>query len=93
MLSERIKELRTAHGMSQVLLAEKAGISKQCVSNWENGYIQPSVDMLIKLSQLFSVSTDYILGLSDERLLDTAGLTEAQLARIQELINDIRKTR
>ena len=80
MFHERIKELRTAHGMSQVALAQKMNISKQCVSNWENGYIQPSIDMLIKSAKLFSVSTDYLLGLNDKRSLDTTGLTEAQAA-------------
>ena len=91
MLYERIKELRTAHGLSQVTLAQKLGVSKQCVSNWESGYIQPSIDMLIKLSGLFSVSTDYLLGLADRRLIDVTGLTDIQTARIQEIIQDIRK--
>ena len=39
MLNERIKELRTASGISQVELAEKLGVSKQSVSNWENDNI------------------------------------------------------
>jgi len=90
MLNERIKELRTSHGMSQVALAYKIGVTKQCVSNWENGYIQPSIDMLIKLTNLFSVSVDYILGRADKRLLDATGLTEIQIARIQSIIDDIR---
>lgn len=93
MINEKIKELRTAHGISQVALAQKMGVSKQCVSNWENGYIQPSIDMLMKIADLFSVSTDYLLGLTDNRLLDTDGLTDSQIARIQELINDIRNPR
>lgn len=46
MLNERIKELRLAHGMTQVELARELSVSKQCVSNWENNNIQPSVDML-----------------------------------------------
>ena len=62
MLNERIKELRISRGMSQVEIAEKLGVSKQSVSNWENDNIQPSIDMLIKISHLFSVSTDYLLG-------------------------------
>ena len=41
MLNERIRELRNAAGISQVELAEKLGVSKQSVSNWENDNIQP----------------------------------------------------
>lgn len=62
MLNERIKLLRIGRGLSQVDLAEKLGVSKQSVSNWENDNIQPSIEMLVKISHIFSVSTDYLLG-------------------------------
>ena len=62
MLNERIRELRLAAGFSQVELAEKLGVSKQSVSNWENDNIQPSIEMLVKISRIFNVSTDFILG-------------------------------
>lgn len=61
-LSERIHELRMRQGYTQVSLAKKLGVSKQAVSNWENGNIQPSIDMLIRIADLFSVTTDYLLG-------------------------------
>ena len=54
-LSERIHELRMRQGYTQVSLAKKLGVSKQAVSNWENGNIQPSIDMLIRIADLFSV--------------------------------------
>jgi len=91
MLGNKIKELRTAYGMNQVVLAQKAGVTKQCVSNWENGYIQPSIDMLIKLANLFAVSTDYILELTEKRTIDITGLTDIQIARFQGIINDVKK--
>ena len=90
MLNEKIKELRVANGINQVVLAEKIGVSKQCVSNWESGYIQPSIDMLVRLARMFSVSTDYLLGLADKRFLNADGLTDTQVARIQSIIDDIR---
>ena len=64
MLSEKIRNLRFNRGFSQVDLAKILGVTKQSVSNWENENIMPSIDMLIKLAQLFSVSTDYLLGRS-----------------------------
>ena len=55
MLNERIKELRIARGMSQVEIAEKLGVSKQSVSNWENDNILPSIDMLVKIAHLCQI--------------------------------------
>ena len=53
MLNEKIRKLRNALNISQVKLAEALGVSKQCVSNWENDNIQPSVDMLVKIAHFF----------------------------------------
>ena len=89
MLNERIKELRILNGMSQVDLAARLGISKQSVSNWENDNIQPSIEMLLKLARLFSVSTDYLLGLEKRRYLEISGLSEMQLTHLQQIINDL----
>ncbi len=89
MLNERIRELRTAYGMNQVELAKKLGVSKQSVSNWENDNIQPSIEMLVKLSRIFSVSTDYLLGESDHVYLDVSSLNQRQVRHIQQIIDDI----
>ena len=70
MLSQRIRELRVAQGYSQVTLAKRLGVSKQAVSNWENDNIQPSIEMLLRLAQLFSVSTDYLLGRETHGLMN-----------------------
>ena len=53
MLGEQIRTLRTARNLSQVQLAERLGVTKQSVSNWENNNILPSVDMLKKNSPVF----------------------------------------
>lgn len=89
MLNEQIKKLRILNGMSQVDLAARLGISKQSVSNWENDNIQPSIDMLLKLARLFSVSTDYLLGLETRRYLEVSGLSETQLIHLQQIIDDL----
>ena len=89
MLSDRIKELRVSYGLTQVELAEKLNVTKQCVSNWENNNIQPSIDMLVKLSRQFSVSTDDLLCLEHRRFLDISALTDTQAAHIHHLVNDL----
>lgn len=90
MLSEQIKNLRTAKGINQVELAKCLGVTKQSVSNWENENIMPSIDMLIKIAEYFGVTTDFLLGLSKNHTLNTTGLSETQIAHIQTLIDDIR---
>lgn len=89
MLSEQIKKLRIAKGLNQVQLAKKLGITKQCVSNWENNNIQPSVDMLIKLCSFFCVSADFLLGLDKRKYIEVSGLSDTQLMHIQNIVNDL----
>lgn len=90
MLNKRIKQLRLAYKLNQVEFGRKLGVTKQCVSNWENNNIQPSVEMLVKIADLFSVTTDYLLGRDDKKYLDISSLTDVQIIHIQDIINDIR---
>ncbi len=60
-LSEKIAFLRKKNGWSQEELAEKLDISRQSVSKWELGGSIPDLDKIIKLSELFDVTTDYLL--------------------------------
>lgn len=90
MFSERIHELRMGLGISQVEFGKRINVSKQCVSNWENGNIQPSIDMLVRIATTFSVSSDYLLGLNDISTLDVSGLTTEQILHIRNIINDFK---
>lgn len=88
MLGKRILEFRLSFGWNQVQLAEKLGVSKQTVSNWENENIQPSIDMLIRLAKLFHTSTDYLLGLSDSQTINVDGLPITFIAHLTQIIED-----
>lgn len=90
MLNETIKRLRTAKNWTQVDLAKALGVSKQSVSNWENDNILPSVDMVIKIAGVFSVSTDYLLGLNSLKTLDVSGLSIEQIAHIESIVKDLK---
>lgn len=91
MFYERIKELRNSLGINQVEFGRRLHVTKQCVSNWENGNIQPSIDMLVKIASTFSVSSDYLLGLSNCCTLDAEGLTNEQILHIRNIIDDLKK--
>ena len=90
MLHEKIRRLRTAHGITQVELAHRLGVSKQSVSNWESNNIQPSIELLEKIADLFGGTTDYLLGREDLQVLDVSGLTAQQVAHLQMLVEDLR---
>lgn len=60
-ISDKILKLRKEKGMSQEMLAEALGVSRQSVSKWESGTALPDTDKIIAMSELFGVSTDYIL--------------------------------
>ena len=93
MLNQRIRLLRQARGLSQVELAKRLGVTKQSVSNWENDNIQPSIEMLKQLAQVFSVSTDYLLGLEHTDALDISGLSPEVAGHPRQLVDDLRAAR
>ena len=91
MLGQRINKLRTAKGWSQVELAKRLRVAKQTVSNWENDNIQPSIEMLVRLSKIFGVTTDYLLGLEDVPRLSIEGMPASVVAHLELLIEDYRQ--
>ncbi|HAZ96978.1 helix-turn-helix transcriptional regulator [Treponema sp. UBA6852] len=93
MLNEQIRELRNIRGISQIQLANKLGVTKQSVSNWENDNILPSIEMLVKIANFFEVSTDYLLGLEKKRTLDVENLTDIQISHIQLIVDDLRNAK
>ena len=90
MLGTRIKDLRKEFGLSQVELAMRMEVTKQTISNWENENIQPSIDMLVGLSNVFNVTTDYLLGLDDVPRLSIEGLPMSFAAHLAQIIEDFR---
>lgn len=61
----RIKSIRTQNNMSQSDLANLLGVSKTQISDLENGKTTTTLDRLAIFASYFNISTDYLLGLSD----------------------------
>ena len=76
----RIKELRNQKGLLQSDVAEYIGKSERIVGFYEKGERDPNTDTLIKLSELFDVSIDYILGKSDIRNSKKVNLDDIDIA-------------
>lgn len=66
MVGERIRNLRIDARMTQEELGLKVGVIKQTVSSWEKGISTPNYDILVELSNIFQVSTDFLLGKTDD---------------------------
>ena len=60
--SEKIDQLRKEFSYSQEEVAERLQVSRQTISNWENGTAQPALDKAVELSNLFQVSLDELVG-------------------------------
>lgn len=67
--SSRLKALRKESGMSQGEVCKKIGAKQGAYSTWELGKNEPPLETFIQLANLFNVSTDWLLGRSDERSL------------------------
>ena len=62
----RIKEIRESHGKKQMDLAKELNVSQGTLSNWERGVHDPDTESLLLLSKKFEVTTDYLLGQSND---------------------------
>ena len=65
MLQIILKKLREEHGLSQAELARRIGVGQSTVGMWENGKNKPEFSNLEKLSEIFGVPTDYLIGKND----------------------------
>ena len=89
-IGKRLRDLRTGIHLSQVELAKALHVTKQSVSNWENDNIQPSIEMLLKIAEFFSVSTDYLLARDEGKYLDVSDLSDVVVTHLRQLIEDLR---
>ena len=87
-LSEKIISIRKKAGWSQEELAERLGVTRQSVSKWESAQSTPDIDKLVRMSQIFGVTTDYLLKDELEDALPIDG-NKAKLRRItlEEALN------
>lgn len=85
--AERIKELRILNNFTQTELAQHLNVTRSSVNAWEMGISIPSTAMLVELSQIFHTSTDYILGINSDEVLNISHLTEKEKSLIFNMIN------
>ena len=67
-LSNRIKDFRKKQHCSQIEFAKQIGTTQQCVSNYERGIVEPSIELLLRISEKFHCSIDEIIGNSNANM-------------------------
>lgn len=98
-IGEKLKENRTAAGLSQEALAQRIGVSRQTISSWENDRSYPDIGSILKLSDLYSLSLDELLkedenmrkhieknALSADKILNTLLVTAVLLVPLSLLL-------
>ena len=85
-----LKKLRQQEGMTQQQLANKLGVTKSVVSYYELQERYPSPEILIKLAQIFHVSTDYLLGIKKGEVIDLTGLDEEDIITVKRLVTSLK---
>ena len=83
LLSEKIMSLRKRNGWSQEELAQQLGVSRQSVSKWESMASMPDIQKIMAMSELFGVSTDYLLKDELEELPATAIAADYAVSSVQ----------
>lgn len=91
MVADKIKHLREQMGLTQSDLAKKLGITRSSVNAWEMGISVPSTQYVVELSEIFKVSTDYLLGITSTASVSVAGLSEKDVQLVNAVIFHLRE--
>lgn len=90
---ERLKELRNRCNLSQNELAKKMGVQRATVNAWEMGISFPNAQSLVLLAKYFKVSVDYLLGYSDDDMIDVSELNNREKKLIYDMITYMLSTK
>ena len=78
-----MKALRTSQKLTQQQLADRIGVAKSVVSYYESGDRYPSYDGLVRIAHVFHTSTDYLLDVKKEKVIDVTGLSDEDIAVVR----------
>lgn len=87
----RLRDLRESKKLTQTQVAKRLNLSKTSISGYENNIKTPSLDVLAKLSILYGVSSDYILGLDNRKMLSVDGLQLRQIEILSTLVCELKQ--
>lgn len=89
-LASKLKKKRQELNLSRKMVAENIGVSASVIADYESGYGEPSLKVLMKLATLYKCSTDYLLGIektAPSQTIDVTGLSADQISALRNLIS------
>lgn len=89
-LGDRIKRLRQRDNLTQQELAKRLNVSSALISAYELGDRNPSLKNLFELSDIFQVSSDYLLGTNRSHLHDMENLSYEEIMAVQAFVDMLR---
>ncbi|MGB4985419.1 MAG: helix-turn-helix transcriptional regulator [Erysipelotrichaceae bacterium] len=91
MIADKIIMLRKSRNITQAELARAFGITRSSINAWEIGISVPSTQYVMELAKYFKVSTDYLLGLSSNKVIDVSNLSEEDIQIIYSIVSFLEK--
>ena len=89
---ERLRQLRKEKGLSQAQVADILGGTKMMVSSYETGLRYPPYPTLVKMARLYGVTTDYLLGATEKRMINVDGLSDDNVTLVHALVDALRQS-
>ena len=86
MIYDMIRTLREDAEYSQSELARKLDVTRSSINAWEMGLSTPTTHYVVELAKLFRVSTDYLLGLNNEKHISLDGYSKSEIELIYSLL-------
>ena len=86
---DRIRRLREDKKYKQLQVAAALRVNRKAISHYENNLREPSFETLIGMAELYHVSTDYLLGVENTRVINASELTDREYSLICELVADL----
>lgn len=91
-LGDKLKMLRKKNNLTQQQVAERLNVSKAVVSSYELSNRSPSFQTLVKIANIYNVTTDFLLGINKRKMIDITNLTSEQADIIEKLVQEFEKS-
>lgn len=87
----KLKALRTSQKLTQQQLADRVGVAKSVISYYESGDRYPSYDVLIRIAHIFRTTTDFLLDVSKDNVIDVSELSEDDIAVVRSVAEALKR--
>lgn len=90
-LAENIKKLRIQKHLTQSELGKRVGVTTSTIASYESQDRLPSIAVLIKLSSVFNISIEYLLGINKNKTIDVSELSDKQISALNVIVEQFKE--